>query len=32
MDEKGFLISLLNIIRRIFIREYLEKGKLLDIY
>jgi hypothetical protein len=29
MDEKGFLIGLLNMTRRIFIREQLEEGKLL---
>src|SRR5277367_4652811 len=29
MDEKGFLIGLINKIRRIFTRHELEKGKLL---
>ena len=28
MDEKGFLIGLLNMTRRIFTREQLEEGKL----
>jgi hypothetical protein len=28
MDEKGFLIGLLNMTRRIFTKEQLEEGKL----